>query len=387
MGNRGPSHAMAAKPSPPQNPPPGTGTHAAPAGREPFWKCDGCNYSNNFASRTVCRVCKKKRAGATPAGGGPAPPGPGSPGKRSPGGKGKAKEAPAGKADATLRELRDTVARQAAELRALQKAVPACESPPDTPADAGAPTAGDVKDLEAQLKVLRGVPRADALVRQLEEELLAMRREAAAARPVHVQVRDAQARLSKKQRVLDKMRADELPLLHKALADAQAAVAAAQVRESELVDAVAAAKAEVARLVAMPEQLAVPSAPSDGLEVAVRHLLATLHPMAPGLGAETRDLCDHVASLLACAGTTQGGVRAMDVEGQAGSARGKAVDDEGFQLAEPRRRREAAAAGRASGSVGGSPERGRDDVSLRTADRGSRSPRGGRPDRADPLGR
>lgn len=70
-----------------------------------------------------------------------------------------------------------------------------------------------------------------------------------AARPAHLQLRDAQARLDRQRRALDKFCAVELPALRSALERAQAEPVAAENRKGELQTDMQESKAEEARVV------------------------------------------------------------------------------------------------------------------------------------------
>jgi hypothetical protein len=102
--------------------------------------------------------------------------------------------------------------------------------------------------LEAEEKKYAGEPRAAALHKQVQEELDLLRKERRAAKPLPLQLRDAEQLLARKQKALVRLQSEELPQREAAVVDAQRALAEASARQASLVAAVAAAGTEVQRL-------------------------------------------------------------------------------------------------------------------------------------------
>jgi hypothetical protein len=159
-----------------------------------FWSCVGCNYMENFTSRSACRECGAQR-------GGPATLPPGFGGSSSRPAAAAAAAAVGRAAAAKAAAAAAAAAASAAAAAAKAAAVHAAAAPMDTsgPVELVASLEDRVFDLEAwvkHLKAVKGTERGKQHLEAAEAELAALREQQKLARPLPARLQAAADRLA-----------------------------------------------------------------------------------------------------------------------------------------------------------------------------------------------
>ncbi len=209
-----------------------------PGPKSPTWCCS-CGTEGNWASRVVCRGCRKgapqsyadrARAAAKkcPSPSAPKP-------ARGQWARGPPGDAERRKQDARIKQLEADIRK----LRATKHAEDG-GNVADTDKEAK-DEAEAISKLRAEIKALEGITDTETCLEDKREKLKALQQEKQASKPLHLQLRDIQARIDRKERNLKHRNEVDLPQLLKTAEQAQQAHATAVQETLEL-------EAEIAEL-------------------------------------------------------------------------------------------------------------------------------------------